>query len=395
MPQLSASDRSKLPDSAFAYVDSKGSRRLPIHDAAHVRNALARFGQVRFESDEARNAARERLLKAATRHGIVPIGFISAQIRSDQRRAAAARVVIELAQIDTSDQLEAALRSALGDPSLRVLRYADGGYLDRAGTEVPAPSPPLAVTHVGCRDVVTALVHAPATLSDPDTTEAVSAAVQLVIERERLDQEARTRPDLGSLPTGFISHLFTDIEGSTPLLAQLGDRYAALLAEVREIIRQAVVGAGGYEVEARADEFYAVFESADEAVRAGVAIQRVLGGRSWVDDVVVRVRCGLHTGEVDLTGEGYVGISVHTAARVVGAAHGGQILASASTVMAVEHAPSGVSFRPLGHFSPAGIPEPVELFEVEAEGLATGFPPPRVAAARTGLHARGPWLHGG
>src|SRR5258705_443939 len=85
MPALGAKERAQLPDSAFAYIDSRGRRRLPIHDAAHVRNALARFGQVAFEDDGARDRARSRLLRAAKKHGIMPIGFISAQLQPQRR----------------------------------------------------------------------------------------------------------------------------------------------------------------------------------------------------------------------------------------------------------------------------------------------------------------------
>src|SRR5687768_11749142 len=87
MARLRASDRARLPDSAFAYVDSKGRRRLPINDEAHVRNALARFERVAFEDDAARERARERLLVAAKRHGLVPVGFITGQLRTERRRA--------------------------------------------------------------------------------------------------------------------------------------------------------------------------------------------------------------------------------------------------------------------------------------------------------------------
>src|SRR3954471_17573621 len=81
MPPLGANERANLPDSAFAYIDSRGRRRLPIHDAAHVRNALARFSQVAFENEGARDRARTRLLRAAKKHGIMPIGFVNAQLQ--------------------------------------------------------------------------------------------------------------------------------------------------------------------------------------------------------------------------------------------------------------------------------------------------------------------------
>src|SRR6187401_3493251 len=85
MPPLRAKERAQLPDSAFAYIDSKGKRRLPINDASHVRNALARFGQVHFEDEAARDRARSRLLRAAKKHGIMPIGFISSQLKQSQK----------------------------------------------------------------------------------------------------------------------------------------------------------------------------------------------------------------------------------------------------------------------------------------------------------------------
>src|SRR5258708_35025252 len=99
MPPLSARDRAQLPDSAFAYVDSLGRRRLPINDAAHVRNALARFGQVGFEDEAARDRARTRLLRAAQRHGIVPIGFVSAQLQP-QRKLPKAEISFLLIDIE-------------------------------------------------------------------------------------------------------------------------------------------------------------------------------------------------------------------------------------------------------------------------------------------------------
>src|ERR1700716_531327 len=96
MPQLDGKTRADLPDSAFAYIDSKGRRRLPINDEAHVRNALARFNQTSFEDEAARDRARTRLLKAAKRYGIVPIGFMTGQLRSQSLQAAAGEGVIEV-----------------------------------------------------------------------------------------------------------------------------------------------------------------------------------------------------------------------------------------------------------------------------------------------------------
>src|SRR5438132_11643817 len=89
MAKLSATERARLPDRAFAYIDSRGRRRLPIHDEAHVRNALGRFGRVAFEDDAAMERARTRLLNAAKKHGIVPVGFITGQLQSERKQAAA------------------------------------------------------------------------------------------------------------------------------------------------------------------------------------------------------------------------------------------------------------------------------------------------------------------
>src|SRR5256884_8094992 len=139
MARLKSSERSKLPASAFAYIDSKGGRRLPIHDEAHVRAALARFGRVSFEDDAARERARKRLLNAAKKYGIVPVGFITGQLRSEREHAAAGRLVIELGRIGAPAELEQHLRSVLGDPSLAVLHLSEGAgaYVNGAGKPTP------------------------------------------------------------------------------------------------------------------------------------------------------------------------------------------------------------------------------------------------------------------
>ena len=104
MATLSAKERARLPDRAFAYVDSRGQRRLPIHDAAHVRNALSRFDQVPFEDDAARDRARNRLLNAAKQHGIMPIGFVNAQLQPE-KKLPAGQVTFLLADIEGSTEL--------------------------------------------------------------------------------------------------------------------------------------------------------------------------------------------------------------------------------------------------------------------------------------------------
>jgi len=263
MPPLKARERAKLPDSAFAYIDSKGKRRLPIHDASHIRNALARFGQVAFEDEDARDRARSRLLRAAKKHGIMPIGFISSQLR----------------QRDT-------------------------------------------------------------------------------------------------LPTGDVAFLLTDIECSTELLAALEDRYATLLADIRRLVRSAVEGSGGVQASARGDDVFAVFEEPAGALAAAFAIQRGMRDASWPDDRDVRLRIGLHRGRPQLTDGGYVGLSVHAAARICFAAHGGQTILSAAVRSEL---PDSVRAASLGTWRFRGLPEPIAIYQAEAPDLPADFPPLRSA----------------
>ena len=280
MARLKPKKRARLPDRAFAYVDSRGRRRLPIHDRAHVRNALARFNQVDFENDAAREQARKRLLNAAKKYRIVPVGFITRQLQSERKYA-------------------------------------------------------------------TARIQA-------------------------------TAMEAAALPTGLVTLLMSDIEGSTGLLRKLGDRYGVLLNDVRGILRAAVSGSRGREIDARADEFFAVFERAGAAVEAAAAVQRGLAAREWTDGLEVRVRIGIHSGHPTLTEAGYIGLAVHTTARVCTAAHGGQIVVSAATRTAIGASPpAGVRFRGLGRHRLAGLPDPEMLFQVQASGLRVRFPPPR------------------
>ena len=257
MPQLSARDRATLPDRAFAYVDSKGVRRLPIHDESHVRNALSRFNQVSFEDPAARERARARVLKAARAFNIVPLGFITAQLQAEQGAA--------------------------------------------------------------------------------------------------------------SLPSGFVTLLMTDIEGSTRLLHRLGSRYGAVLTSVRRILRSAVRRGRGHVIDERADEFFAVFRSAASAVEAAVRMQELLAKRSWPDGQVIRIRAGLHSGKPSRTALGYIGVPVHTVARVCGVAVGGQILLTSDTLSALaSHPPARVAFQRVGRRRLKGLPAATELFTAKA-----------------------------
>jgi predicted ATPase/class 3 adenylate cyclase len=178
------------------------------------------------------------------------------------------------------------------------------------------------------------------------------------------------------LPTGTITLLFTDIEGSTHLLQQLGDRYAAVLAECRRLLREAFQQWNGHEVDTQGDAFFIAFARATDAVSAAVASQRALADHPWPEGAVVRVRMGLHTGEPSLVPEGYVGIDVHHAARIMEAAHGGQILLSQTTRQLVEHhLPDGVSLLDMGDHRLKDLQRPSHLFQLLIAGLPTDFPP--------------------
>ena len=384
MSRLDSRKRARLPASAFAYVDSRGRRRLPVHDKAHVRNALARFSRVAFEDEAARERARKRLLNAAKKFRIVPVGFITGQLQSERRDATAGRLVIELGRNAAPGELEQRLRRVLRDPTLAVLHWSDasGAYLDGRGKPVPIPAEGdgRGVTYLERQGrPMTALVHDPKVLHDEDLSETVLAAVRFVVEKERLHGEVQaTSTDAAALPTGFVTLLMTDIEASTALLRRLGDRYVDLLTDVRGMVRAAVLRASGREIDARADEFFAVFERATAAIEAATAFQRELGTRAWTGDLDVRVRVGIHSGRPTLTDVGYIGLAVHTTARVCSAAHGGQIIASAETRAAVgESAPKGIRFRSLGRHRLRGLPDVQTLFQVQAEGLLSSFPKPQ------------------
>ncbi len=180
------------------------------------------------------------------------------------------------------------------------------------------------------------------------------------------------------LPTGTVTFLFSDIEGSTGLLQRLGERYDAVLAEHQGLIRGEIAAGGGVEVSTSGDSFFAVFPSAAGAVRAAVAMQRAILGHDWPPGVALRVRIGVHTGEGRVRNGDYVGLDVHRAARIGDAAHGGQILVSAATrELIADLLPPAVSLRDLGEYELRGVAKRVTLHQVVGADLPVDFPPPR------------------
>jgi class 3 adenylate cyclase len=164
----------------------------------------------------------------------------------------------------------------------------------------------------------------------------------------------------------------TDIEGSTALLLQLEDRYSAVLAAARRISRAAVRRAGGWEVDARADEYFAVFRQASQAIDAAIEIQRRLRDHEWPDGVAVRARMGIHGGRPTLSEGGYVGVAVHTVARISALAHGGQILVSGAAL--APELPSEIVVLELGDHHLRGLGDHA-LFQVSVADLPGKFPP--------------------
>src|SRR6266516_1183769 len=179
-----------------------------------------------------------------------------------------------------------------------------------------------------------------------------------------------------SLPTGTITLLFTDIEGSTQLLQRLVERYAQVLGECRHVLLTVCAEYNGSEVDTQGDAFFAVFARATDAVAAAVAAQRAIAIHGWPEAVQVGVRMGLHTGEPERAAEGYVGLDVHHAARMMSSEHGGQVLLSQTTRDLVEHdLPEGVSVRDLGAHHLKDLEHPSHLFQLVIAGLPADFPP--------------------
>ena len=180
-----------------------------------------------------------------------------------------------------------------------------------------------------------------------------------------------------TLPTGTVTFLFTDIEGSTRLLKALGrDRYGDVLAVHNRLLRTAFVDLGGIEVGTKGDSFFVVFRSAGAAVKAVAAGQRALALHEWPDGMNVRVRMGIHTGEASLGSDGYIGLAVHQAARIGDAGHGGQVLLSSTTANLVwSELPPDVRLRDLGPTPLRDFDRPEALYQLEIEGLPGDFPP--------------------
>jgi DNA-binding NarL/FixJ family response regulator/class 3 adenylate cyclase len=185
---------------------------------------------------------------------------------------------------------------------------------------------------------------------------------------------------VNSLPTGTVTFLLADVEGSTGLQQDELVDYPTVIAEVRRVLRRAVTARGGHEVDAAGDELLAVFSSAESAIGAAIEGQRGLQDAPWPEGVRVRVRMGLHRGTPSLSEEGYTGLDVVRVVRIAGAGHGGQVLGSAATLARLD----GVRSLDLGEFHIEGLPDPEHVHQVLADDLPRDFPPLRNTIATLG-----------
>ena len=185
-----------------------------------------------------------------------------------------------------------------------------------------------------------------------------------------------------ALPTGVVTFVFTDIEGSTRLLQTLGPRYGAMLERHHELLRACWRDHTGVEVKTDGDAFFVVFEDPTDAIAAAACAQRSFAAEPWGDDRV-RVRVGIHTGLAVLGADDYVGLDVHRAARIAAAGHGGQVLLSGTTRGLIERAlPEGLALVDLGHHRLKDLDEPERLAQLNVAGLDAEFGPPRSLDAR-------------
>ena len=183
---------------------------------------------------------------------------------------------------------------------------------------------------------------------------------------------------MGPLPSGTVTFLFADVEGSTRLARELGQDWQSVLGDIRRILRDAVSSAGGHEVDSRGDEMFAAFETSQAAAGAASDAQRRLAGHNW--PAPVRVRIGLHTGTAALGEDGYVGVDVHRAYRIASAGHGGQIVLSeaSATELAAQR-----EVRDLGLWSLPDLPDPERIFQLDEAGIGGDFPPLRARPGAT------------
>jgi class 3 adenylate cyclase len=188
---------------------------------------------------------------------------------------------------------------------------------------------------------------------------------------------------MAALPGGTVTFLFTDIEGSTRLLQELGDGYGEVVRDHRRLLRERLGEQGGAEVDTQGDAFFYSFPRARDAVAGAVSAQRALAEHDWPERAEVRVRMGLHTGEPSVGEEGYLGLDVVRAARICSAGHGGQILISETTrVLLGNDLPEGVAVVDLGEQSLKDV-QHERIYELALDDAPRNFPPLKTEAPKS------------
>ncbi|HEY6296038.1 MAG TPA: protein kinase [Streptosporangiaceae bacterium] len=241
-----------------------------------------------------------------------------------------------------------------------------------------------------CREFAEALREAfglPAYDHDPGAIPAAAVPARATSARHAQASVTRPVPDgRRELPTGVVTFLFTDIEGSTLLLDRLGEHYGTALSAQRTIMRTAIRDHHGQELGTEGDSFFVVFRSAADAVGCCLAAQRALDRHEWPEGATVRVRMGLHAGQPARHEDSYIGMDVHRAARVAATAHGGQVvLSEAAWRLAEPEATPGIGVRDLGFHRLKDIEEPERILQLTGPGLAETFPPLKSLGAPTRL----------
>ena len=315
----------------------------------------------------------------------VPIGFLIGLLRMKMGKAAVANLVVGLHGERTPDSLERSIADALHDPAAKLGYWspAAGAYVDGTGKvlTLPQPGSGVAAAFVERADEPLGVIIHDAVLDDDKALlDAVSAAFALAVDRDRLASTVHAQAsDARQLPTGPVTFLYADVEGSTVLLDRLGERYADVLAEERRLLRTIIREHGGFEIDSRADEFFAAFPDAADPVGAALEIQRRLRDHAWPDGATVRVRIGLHSGQPQMTDEGYVGLDVHRATRIGSAGHGGQILLSEATRQRIEsRLPPDTTVQRLGAYGLKGLPGLETISQLAVPDLPAAFPPLRL-----------------
>jgi len=185
---------------------------------------------------------------------------------------------------------------------------------------------------------------------------------------------------VSGLPSGTVSLLFTDIEGSTQLQHRLGEQYHDVVAEHRRLLEQAFAEHSGVVVDRQTESFFVGFTRARYAVAAAAAAQHALAEHDWPDGVQVKVRMGIHSGDPEVAGDRYVGLAVARAARICASAHGGQVLLSSSArALLSDH--EQAALRNLGRYRLKDFAEPEPISQLVVDGLPSQFPPLRTEAA--------------